>query len=365
MKINRRDFSRLSAMALAASQLPAPAQTAPAARPLGFAPVGLGTISDIFMSACATTQTAKTTGLVTGHPAEKGPKYSALYNVPQGSIYTYETYDKIRDDKAIDAVYIGLPNSMHCEYTVRAAEMGKHVLCEKPMAISSAEARKMIDACKHANVKLMIAYRIQYEPLFAEMKRRINSGEIGKVQSINGGYFGSQRLGAWRLNRALAGGGSLMDLGIYPLNTIRYILGEEPTIVTATASTPDSSDPRFTPQMEETIKWTMKFPSGVTSECASSYGERGPAALTAVGDKGTLTMQPSFNYQGAHLAGQTIAGPVDEPSTGRHPYQFALEAEHFVSCVRNNQQPRTAGEEGLKDVLAMEAIYRTAGTPMA
>ncbi|HXE09676.1 MAG TPA: Gfo/Idh/MocA family oxidoreductase, partial [Acidobacteriaceae bacterium] len=176
--MNRREFSKLSAMALAATQMPAEAQTA--AKPVGFAAVGLGTISNIFMSACAKTDKAKIVGLVTGHPAEKGPRYSTMYNVPQDAIYTYENYDKIRDNKAIEAVYIGLPNSMHMEYTIRAAEAGKHVLCEKPMAISSAECRKMIDACKHAKVKLMIAYRIQYEPLFAEMKKRINSGEIGK-----------------------------------------------------------------------------------------------------------------------------------------------------------------------------------------
>jgi predicted dehydrogenase len=359
--MNRREFSKLSAMTLAATQLPA--QTT-AAKPLGFAAVGLGTISNIFMSACAKTDKAKIVGLVTGHPADKGAKYSAMYNVPQDSIYTYETYDKIRDNKNIEAVYIGLPNSMHMDYTIRAAEAGKHVLCEKPMAISSAECRKMIDACKHAKVKLMIAYRIQYEPLFAEMKRRINSGEIGKIQSIEGGFYGYQPLGAWRLDKALAGGGSLMDLGIYPMNTSRYILGEEPTVTSAVTSTPDASDPRFA-QVEETIKWTMKFPDGATASYGCSYGERGPSLISFVGDKGTLTMQPAFNYSGAHLRGQTPSGPVDEPSNGQQPYQFVFEADHFADCVRNNKEPRTPGEEGLKDMLLMEAIYKAAGHPIA
>jgi len=359
--MNRREFSKLSAMTLAATQLPA---QAPSTKPVGFAAVGLGTISNIFMSACATMQTAKIVGLVTGHPAEKGPRYASMYNVPQDSIYTYDTFNKIRDNKAIEAVYIGLPNSMHMEYTIRAAEAGKHVLCEKPMAVSSAECKKMIDACKHANVKLMIAYRIQYEPLWAELKKRINSGEIGKVQSVTGGFYGSQPLGAWRLNMALAGGGSLMDLGIYPLNATRYVLDEEPTVTSATASTPDASDPRFA-QMEETIKWTMKFPNGVTASFGSSYGERGPSDLTIVGDKGTLSMQPAFNYDRLAMHGTTQAGPVNESSTARQPYQFALEAEHFVDCIRNNKQPRTGGEEGLKDMLLMESIYKAAGHPIA
>ena len=360
--MNRREFSKLSAMTLAATQMRAEAQDN--AKPIGFAAVGLGTISDIFMRACATTQSAKTVALVTGHPAEKGAKYSAMYNVPKDSIYTYDTYDKIRNNKAIDAVYIGLPNSMHMEYTIRAAEAGKHVLCEKPMAISSAECRKMIDACKHAKVKLMIAYRIQYEPLWAELKKRVNAGEIGKVQSVTGGFYGYQPLGAWRLNMALAGGGSLMDLGIYPLNATRYVLGEEPTVTSATASTPDASDPRFA-QVEETIKWTMKFPSGATASFGSSYGERGPSDLTLVGEKGTLSMAPAFNYDRLAMHGTTPAGQVNEPSTERQPYQFALEAEHFAGCIRSGHEPKTGGEEGLKDMLLMEAIYRTAGHPIA
>ena len=146
--MDRRSFTRLSALALAATRVRSLAQPASTAvRPVGYAAIGLGTISDIFMRACAKTQTAKITALVTGHPDTKGKKYAAMYGIPESSIYTYETYDRLRDNKDVEAVYVGLPNSMHREYTVRAAQMGKHVLCEKPMAISSAECRQMIDAC--------------------------------------------------------------------------------------------------------------------------------------------------------------------------------------------------------------------------
>lgn len=138
--MNRRKFAALSTSALAASRLPAFAQT-PAVHPVGYAVIGLGTISDIFMRACATSRGAKVTALVTGHPKEKGTKYAAQYGIPASSIYTYETFDEIHHNKNVDAVYIGLPNSMHCDYTQRAARAGKHVLCEKPMAISSAECR--------------------------------------------------------------------------------------------------------------------------------------------------------------------------------------------------------------------------------
>ncbi len=138
------------------------------------------------MRACANSQTAKITALVTGHPAEKGTKYAAMYGIPKSSIYTYEEYERLADNKAVDAVYIGLPNSMHREYTVRAARIGKHVLCEKPMAISSAECRTMIQACHTANVKLMIAYRVQYDPTWQQAMQIIDSGGIGRPPVVPG-----------------------------------------------------------------------------------------------------------------------------------------------------------------------------------
>src|SRR5580700_2140100 len=192
--LTRRNFTRLSALALAATRLPSFAQApANSDEPVGFAAIGLGTISDIFMRACANTKTAKITALVTGHPDTKGKHYAAMYGIPETSIYTYETYDRIRDNKDVDAVYIGLPNSMHREYTVRAAGLGKHVLCEKPMAISSAECREMIAACRTAAVKLMIAYRIHYDPTWVQAIKIITDGGIGKLQSFQGGFFNQQQ----------------------------------------------------------------------------------------------------------------------------------------------------------------------------
>src|ERR1700732_651296 len=210
-------------------------------KPIGYAAVGLGAISDIFMRACVQSQTAKVTPLVTGHPDTKGAKYAAMYGIPKTSIYTYETFDRIRDNKDVDAVYVGLPNGMHCEYTVRAAQSAKHVFCEKPMAISSAECRKMIDACSQAKVKLMIGYRVHYDPTWIRAIQIIGSGDIGQVESFQGGFFSQQPVGAWRLSRKLGGGGALMDLGIYPLNAIRHITGEEPTDFTTVVRTRDQS----------------------------------------------------------------------------------------------------------------------------
>ena len=364
--MDRRHFSKLSALTLAATQLPA--QSTPE-KPVGYAAVGLGNISNTFMEAIANSKTAKITGLVTGHPREKGEKYAAMYGIPKSSIYTYETYDRIRDNKDINAVYIGLPNSMHAEYTIRAAQAGKHVLCEKPMAISSAECRQMIDACRKASVKLMIAYRLQYDPLWKKVKDMVAAGEIGDVINIHGGYWGFQPLGAWRIDRTLSGGGSLMDLGIYPLNITRYILGEEPATFAANVATRDKQSGRFK-TVEESVEWTMKFPSGVLASHGSTYaGRGGPSLLRINGNKGYLQLDACFTYDGAHLTGttssETGSHKIDEIDPGKRPFQFTIEGEHFASCIRTNQQPRTPGEEGLKDLLAIEAIYKAAGTPIA
>jgi predicted dehydrogenase len=360
--MDRREFTKLSALALAGKYLPTNLDTS-ANKPVGYAAVGLGTISDIFMRACANSQTAKITALVTGHPDTKGVKYSAMYGIPKTSIYTYETFDQIRENPDIDAIYVGLPNSMHAEYTVRGAQAGKHVLCEKPMAISSAECRKMIDACRQAKVKLMIGYRVQFEPLWNQAIGIIQSGRIGQLQSFHGGFFGQQPAGAWRLTKALGGGGSLLDLGIYPLNAIRHITGEEPTNFTGVTATRERSG-RFS-EVEQSMEWTMKMPSGIIASCGCSYGQRGPSILTMNGESGYLVMEPAFNYEGLRLHGEVDRKPIEQASTEKHPYQFKIEAEHFADCIRNNKEPATPGEEGLKDMLAIEAIYQAAGAPIA
>jgi predicted dehydrogenase len=359
--MSRREFAHISALALAAAPLPVRAQTA-AAKPLGYAAIGLGSISEIFMRGCAGSSTAKITALVTGHPKEKGEKFAERYGIPKTSIYTYETFDRIRDNREVDAVYVGLPNSMHREYTVRAAAAGKHVLCEKPMAISSAECREMIDACRTAQVKLMIAYRIQYEPLWAEAIRMIRAGDIGEIESFQGGFFNQQKAGAWRLNRKLAGGGPILDLGVYPLNAIRMITGEEPKTFTAIIGTREAGD-RFA-EVEQSMEWTMKFPSGIVASCSCSYGARAPGYFRVAGASGYLAFEPAFNYDGLRLRGQGGGKPVDIASTNKHPYMFTIQAEHFAHCVQSDEQPRSTGEDGMKDLLAIEAIYRAAGSPI-
>ena len=193
--MDRRTFTKLSMLAAAAVALPLPAESQ---RPIRFAPVGLGVISNIFMKACAQSSKCKVTALVTGHAAEKAPRYEALYGISPKSVYNYDNYDEIANNPDIDAVYIGLPNSMHAEYTIRAAKAGKHVLCEKPMAISSAECRQMIDACRQHNVKLMIAYRVHYDPMWQQIRDLAATGLLAKSRVSRGAFTARKlRVGGW------------------------------------------------------------------------------------------------------------------------------------------------------------------------
>ena len=272
MNLSSRDSSRLTAITAVSAALPRlhaqDDEQQTAGRKLGWCIVGLGRISmEHFMPAVADSQSGGLTALVSGH-REKAEKQAAQYNVPSPSIYSYDNFDEIRDNKAIDAVYIALPNSMHAEYTIRAAKAGKHVLCEKPMATSLSDCRAMIEACQKHNVKLMIAYRCQYNTLHLKAIDLIRSGALGQVQIIEAAFGFNIQPGEWRLNPKLSGGGPLLDVGIYCLNASRYLTGEEPTDIKANSSVIDH-DGRFT-QVEENDGWTLKFPSGILASCSTT-----------------------------------------------------------------------------------------------
>ena len=369
--MNRRDFTKLSTLTAASLRLPhALAQNAaPLQKPIGFAAVGIGGISTAFMDSVASSKTVKITALVTGHPDTKGVQFSQMYGLPKSSVYTYETFDKIRDNPEIDAIYIGLPNSMHCEYTVRGAQAGKHVLCEKPMAISSAECVQMIDACKAAHVKLMIAYRLHFEPTTLKALDIVRSGKLGGLQAMEGANGFNIKLGEWRYTKALGGGGSLFDMGIYCLNAFRTFSGEEPIDYQAQASTRDRDDERFK-EVEENVSWLMKFPSGITVTGASSYGANMPGFYRIHGPSGWLQVG-TFTYQGQHLMGQYAAAekgapPVilDEISQEKDPMQFVRQVDHFSDCILHDRTPQPPGEEGLADIRGIEAIYKAAGVKL-
>ncbi len=359
MNVTRREFGRLTALGVAAQF--APALNAQSGKKIGYAVIGLGRIADHFMRGALLTGNSAITGLVSGH-RDKADKIAAQYNVPQGSIYSYENFDEIAKNPAIDAVYVALPNSMHAEYTIRAAKAGKHVLCEKPMALNVAECESMIAACKVANVKLMIAYRCHYEPIQLKAIDLIRTGKLGKVQVIESAYGFNEDAGEWRLDKKLAGGGPLYDVGIYCLNACRYLTGEEPTDFSAYASVVDH-DGRFD-TVEENLVWTMKFPSGAVASCSTTYGAPMDGYFRVHGSKGLLECTSAFGYENVRLRGFYSGTRIDESETTPDPYQFQAEADHFSNCILMNKEPQSPGEEGLRDLTYITRIYRSAGIPI-
>jgi predicted dehydrogenase len=299
--------------------------------------------------------------LVSGDAA-KAATVASQYGIDSKNIYDYTTYDRMADNKAIDAVYIILPNGMHHEFTIRAARAGKHVLCEKPMANSARECEEMIDACRKANRKLMVAYRIQYEPHNRTLMKWIRDKQYGKVKLLE--LFNGQHIGdpaQWRLNKKLAGGGSLPDVGIYCLNTCRFLLGEEPDAVFGNIySTP--GDARFK-EVEESVAFQLHFPSGIMANCMTSYGVHMSRRYRAFTDKGTwLGMDPAYGYSGIKMELSQAKEKLEwraQPSM-MEKNQFALEMDHFSQCITENTLPYTPGEEGLQDMKIIEAIYRSA-----
>ncbi len=357
MRFTRREFAKLGSLGLAARFASDLIAETPNSK-IGYAVIGLGRIAGHFMPGTRDTTNSQITGLVSGH-RDKADRIAAQYGVPQTSIYNYENFDEIVRNPNVQAVYVALPNSMHAEYTIRAAKAGKHVLCEKPMATSVADCESMIAACKAANVKLMIAYRCHYEPTNLKAIKLIRDGALGQVQAIVSPFGFNIAPGEWRLNKKMAGGGPLFDVGIYSLNACRYLTGEEPEHISAYASTIDH-DGRFD-QVEENVDWTMRFPSGIVASCSTTYGANMEGFFRVYGSKGWLEVENAFVYEGLHLRADFSGTKLDELNPARDPSHFTAEAEHFSHCIQNNLVPQSPGEEGLRDMRYITEIYRSAG----
>ncbi len=361
---SRRDFLRAGATVAAvpvlgsADTVAAAAQPAPPAVPsktFGYAVVGLGglSLSDI-LPAFAHTKRARLTGLVSGSP-DKAKALAAQYGVPDKGMYSYDTYDRIADNPDIDAVYIVLPNFMHAEFTVRAHKAGKHVLVEKPMANTVKECDEMIAAAKAANRHLAVAYRLRFEPYTQAMIKMVRDKEFGKAKVIlcEAG-FNTRNPDQWRLKKKEGGGGSMMDIGIYSVNAARYLSGEEPTEVFGMEySTP--GDPRFK-EVEETINFQMRFPSGVLANCVSSYGTN-LNRFRVHAENGSFEMEPAYSRRA--LGMRVFRGSTVEHRHLREPDHFAALMDHLAECAATNTRPVTDGEDGRNDMRVIEAIYES------
>ncbi len=333
----------------------------PMAKRLGIAVVGIGRLTlEQIMPGFAQSRHARVTALVSGDPA-KARTVAAQYGVAETHLYDYAGFDRLRDNPDVDAVYIVLPNDMHMEYTLRAAQAGKHVLCEKPMATSSSDAARMVEACSAARRTLMIAYRMQYDPYhraLIEMARTQALGPVRLISAVNTQNQGDPR--QWRQVRSQAGGGSLPDIGLYCLSAARYLTGEEPVEITAQLTQP-KDDPRFR-EVEDTCAFTLRFPSGVVAQCSSNYSAYESRHLRMMAADGYAELDPAFAYEGLTMRIGRKAGKahaVEQRRFGERN-QFAREMDHFAECVRTGRRPHTPGEEGLQDHRLMEAIYQAA-----
>ncbi|MDB5454876.1 MAG: glucose-fructose oxidoreductase [Caulobacter sp.] len=358
--LSKRGFlaGGVSAGLLAAAPFEALAQAKAEGRKLGYAMLGLGYYATrIIMPRFAECEHARLTGLVSGTP-EKLKTFGEQYGVPEKSRYSYETFDRILDDPSVDIVYVVTPNSLHRTFTERAAKAGKHVMCEKPMATSAADAQAMVRACKAAGRKLMIGYRSRFQPHNVEAIRLARSGAVGPIRTIVADHgFTAGDPNQWRLKKALSGGGSLMDIGIYSLNATRYLTGEEPVAVNALEST-DRSDIRFK-EVEDTIAFQLAFPSGATANCFSTYSANCNRYRVS-GPKGWIDLDPATPYEGQAMRTR-IGGKTETwtPPTGAKS-QFAGQLDHFADCILTGREPIVPGEEGVKDMKVIEAIYRAA-----
>jgi predicted dehydrogenase len=313
--------------------------------------MGLGSYGTRVAEAMQACTKAKLVGVISGTPS-KITAWQAKYNIPEKNCYNYENFDEIKNNPDIDAVYIITPNALHKEQTIRVAKAGKHVICEKPMALNAKEGTEMIEACKNANVKLLVGYRMHFEPKTLEIIRMRQAGDFGKIlffQGLSGFRIGDPT--QWRINKALSGGGSLMDIGIYALNAARYMVGEEPVWVTAQET---KNDPvKFKEGVDETIQFQLGFPGGATASCLSTYAMNGLDNFFLNGEKGFAEMQPAHGY--GPIKAKTNKGELDFA----HITHQTVQMDEMAGIILEGKQSilPVDGEEGLKDLKIIDAIY--------
>lgn len=320
---------------------------------LGIALVGLGNYATNQLApALQQTENCYLAGIVTGSPA-KIPVWKERYNIPDRNIYNYENYDSIKDNPDIDIIYIVLPNNMHAGYTIRGFEAGKHVICEKPMAITVEDCDRMMVAAQKANKHLSIGYRLHFEPYNLEMARCGTQKIYGEIKKLSGGFGFRAGPSQWRLTQKYAGGGPLMDVGIYVIQAMCYTTGMEPIAVTAQEG--QKTDLERFKEVEQSLTWQMEFTNGLITDCRTSYAE-GMNFLRAEAEKGIFELTSAYNYTGQR--GSTPAGAMNLP----HIHQQAKQMDGIAASIKNNKTSIVPGEMGRRDVKYLQAVYEAMHT---
>jgi predicted dehydrogenase len=321
-----------------------------------FAVVGLGHIAQaaVLPAFGHARGKARLAALVSDNPT-KLKALSRRYDVPH--TYTYDQYDECLRSGEVDAVYIALPNHLHKEYSVAAANAGVHVLCEKPMAVTVEDCEAMIRAAREHDVRLMIAYRLHFERGNLESVKLLKSRKLGEPRFFSS-VFGMQvKAGDIRVRKEV-GGGTLNDIGIYCINAARYLFRDEPMQVHA--FTASNGEERFR-DVEEMTGALLRFPGGRLATFVCSFGSADVAAYEVVGTKGSLRVENAYEYAEEMRQVVTVNGRRRERSFPKRD-QFAPELIYFSDCVRQHREPEPSGIEGLIDVAIIQALYRSAET---
>jgi predicted dehydrogenase len=319
--------------------------------------VGLGHIAQVAMlpAFAHARRNSRLTALVSANRAKRRA-LSRKYQVEQ--TFSYDDYERCLDQ--VDAVYIALPNSLHAEYTVRAAEAGVHVLCEKPMAVTTAECQRMIDACRSNGVKLMIAYRLHFEEINLKAIDLVRRGRIGEPRFFNSSFAMTVRQNDIRTKSDL-GGGSLYDIGIYCINAARYLFRAEPTEVMAFSV--NSGVARLA-EIDESTGALLRFGNDRVAAFVTSFNSADVGSYRIVGTRGQLHVDPAYEYAEGLAYELTVNGKVTRKRIGKRD-QFAPQLLYFSDCIRKDRQPEPSGEEGLRDVAIIQALYESAETGKA
>jgi len=353
--MQRRQFLAQSSLAAAGTILTSELKRwVPQDRKLGVALVGLGNYATNQLApALQQTEFCRLVGVVTGSP-QKATEWMGKFQLSQKNIYNYNNFDEIRNNPNIDIVYVVLPNSMHAEYTIRAAKAGKHVICEKPMALNVKECEQMIKACQEASVKLSVGYRLYFEPHHLEVRRLGNEKALGVVKMIESSLgFSMADPKVWRLNKALGGGGAIMDLGVYCIQGARRILNELPVAVTAQGFVTDTN---VFKGIYEMMMFQMEFPSGAVSNSTTTYSSYIDRLYATTGYR-WFGLEPSYNATGA--SGESSEGKI---SFNTPPFQQIKQMDAFAENILNDTPLIASGEEGMTDLKIIEAIVRSADT---
>jgi len=324
---------------------------------VGYAVLGLGSIAEVaVLPAFRKSKKSRVVALVS-HDLGRARKMGKKFGVKD--CFTYDDYDRCLSHPGVDAVFIASVNGAHAEQTVRAAAAGKHVLCEKPMANSVEDCRRMVEACRTNQVRLMIAYRKYFEPGSVALKKLVTSGKLGNLRHIFSTYteiVDPVKARHWQLNPQLAGGGSLMDIGIYCVNTMRWLAGSSPLDATAHVWT---DDPKRFSGVEDSIAFRLTHPGGLICQGTSSYSAMAASFVQVHGDKGWAALNPAFAFEEERRLFGKIQGRWFEQKF-KVIDEFVLELDAFADAIRRRRDPEPDGTEGVRDIATVEAIYRSA-----